>query len=297
MRGQESKPDRLWSQMLKSENMLNQRGVALILVLIVIALLSVLIIEFNYISRVESSIVGNWENERRAYFLAKGGVNLGIYLLKMDDPRNDSLIEDWAKAIPPLPVDGGSIQLEISDEDGKINVNRLIEKGKLSSRLGEVTTRLFQIFDIEPRVFPPLLDYLGEDSIAHEPFDTKGELSEFPGLSELIDFLTIYSSGRININTAPLPVIQCLSDKITEELAQSIIDYRSDTPFRNVGQLNGVPGVSDDLVKDVNKIGTVKSRFFTVKSIASVGESRKEVIAVIERTKKGVDIVYWRSGL
>jgi general secretion pathway protein K len=275
---------------------MNKSGVALILVLVVIALLTVLIIEFNYISRVESSIVGNWKNERRAYFLAKGGVNLGIYLLKMDDPRNDSLIEDWAKAIPPLPVDGGSIQLEISDEDGKINVNRLIEKGNLSTRLGEATMRLFQFFDIEPRVFPPLLGYLSEDTIVNEPFDTKSQLLEFPGLDNLVDFLTIYSPGRININTAPLPVIQSLSGEMNEELAQSIINYRSDTPFRNVGQLSRVPGVTDGIVRDVNNIGTVKSNFFTVKSIALVGESRKEVVAVVERTKKGMDIVYWRSG-
>ena len=39
----------------------------------------------------------------------------------------------------------------------------------------------------------------------------------------------------------------------------------------------------------------MKSNFFTVKSIAGVGESRRTALAVIERTKKGLDIIYWMS--
>ncbi len=276
---------------------MKQEGVALILALVVVALLAVLIIELNYISRVESSIVGNWGNERRAYYLAKGAINFGIYLLKMDDPETDSLADDWAEAIPAFPVDDGVVGLEISDEDGKINVNKLIEKNELSSRLGEVATRLFELFDMSPGLFPPLLDYLDEDLIAQEPFDTKDELLEFPGVNNIIDFLTIYSSGKVNINTAPLHVIQSLSDKIDEELAQAVIDYRSDEPFSEVAELGKVPGVTDGIVRDVEEIATVKSDFFTVKSTAEVGESRKAVEAIIERGEEGLDIVYWRSGI
>lgn len=272
---------------------MRQSGVALILVLVVIALLAVLIIEFNYLSRVETRIVGNWENERRAYFLAKGGVNFAVYLLKMDDVGEDNLLEDWAKAIPPIPVDDGVIKLEISDEDGRINVNKLIEKDELSPELVKVTTRLFELSGIEPGLFPPLLEYSDEDSIAYEPFDTKYELTGCPGMDKLDDFLTIYSSGRININTASSSVIQSLSERIDEELAQAIIDYRSDNAFGNVAQLGGVAGITSDIVNDVNKVGTVKSSFFTVKSTAGIGDSSKTVTAVIERTKEGLDIVYW----
>ena len=273
----------------------NQEGIALILALVVVALLAVLIIEFNYISRVESSIVRNWENERRAYYLAKGGVNFGIYLLKTDDPETDSLIENWAAAIPPFPVDDGVVELEISDEDGKINVNKLIGKGKLSSQLAKVTARLFQLFDIDSTPFPLLVDYPGGDSIAYEPFDTKSELLEFSELNNVVDFLTIYSSGKININTAPAHVIQSLSDRIDEELAQAIVDYRTNNSFTKVTDLGKVPGVTDDAVKDAKKIATVKSGFFTVKSTASVGECRRTVEAVVERGESGLDIVYWRS--
>lgn len=276
---------------------MKQEGVALILALVVVALLAVVIIEFNYISRVEASIAGNRENERRAYYLAKGAINFGIYLLEMDDPETDSLADDWAKGLPAFPVGDAVLGLEISDEDGKINVNKLIEKDKLSSRLGKVTTRLFELFGMEPGMFPPLLDYLSEDLISQEPFDTKGELLEFPGVNDLIDFLTIYSSGKVNINTAPLHVIQSLSDKIDEELAKAVIDYRIDRPFSEVAELGKVPGVTEGIVNDVKEIATVKSGFFSVKSTAEVGEARKAVEAVIERGEEGLDVVYWKSGI
>ena len=287
---------------------MNHDGIALIFSLIVIALLSVLIIELSFLARVDASIVGNWENERCAYYLAKGGVNFGIYLLKKDNPKIDCYLEDWAKPIPPLPVDDGVIELEISDEDGKVNINRLIDKnGSLNPELSRVVKRLFRIFDVDSEAFPYLVDYIDADSVVcaggseyeskNMLFDTKGELSEFPGLDACLDCLTIYSSGKININTAPAVVLQSLSDGIDEKIAQSIIDYRTTTPFRSAAQLGQVPGITSGILENVKKITTVKSNFFTVKSTAGVGESRRTALAVVERTKKGLDIVYWVSGI
>ncbi len=276
---------------------MNQDGIALIFSLIVIALLSVLIIEFSFLARVDASIVGNWENERRAYYLAKGGVNFGIYLLKKDNPEIDCYLEDWAKPIPPLPVDEGVIELKISDEDGKVNINRLIDKDdSLNPELSGIAKRLFGLFDIDSEAFLYLVDYIDADSV-NRLFDTKGELSRFPGLDACIDCLTIYSSGKININTAPAVVLQSLSDGIDEEIAQSIIDYRATTPFGSAAQLGQVPGITSGILENVKKITTVKSNFFTVKSTAGVGESRRTTLAVVERTKKGLDIIYWVSGI
>lgn len=285
---------------------MNQDGIALIFSLVVVALLSILVIEFSFLSRVDANIVGNWENERRAYYLAKGGVSFGTYLLKRDKPGVDCYLDDWAKAIPPLPVDEGVITFEVSDEDGKINVNSLIGKnGKLNTELSKVTERLFGLYDIDSEVLFSLLDYLGADSgeafgeldeQGNGPFDTKGELAGFPGIDACLDFLTVYSSGKININTAGAPVLQSLSAGIDEGVAEAIIDYRRRTPFRNVAQLAAVPGVTPQILNDVRKVAAVKSSFFTVKSTGSVGELRKTVVAVIERTKKGLNTVYWRSG-
>jgi general secretion pathway protein K len=286
---------------------MNQNGIALIFSLVVVALLSILVIEFSFLSRVNASIVGNWESERRAYYLAKGGVSFGVYLLKRDKPGVDCYLDDWAKAIPPIPVDEGVITFEVSDEDGKINVNSLIGKnGKLNRELSKVTEKLFKLCDIDSEALSSLLDYLcagsgeafresGEQRNGH--FNTKEDLADSLEIDACFDFLTVYSSGKININTAEAPVIQSLSAGIDEEVAWAIIDYRTETPFRNVSQLAGVPGVTPRILKDVKKVATVRSSFFTVKSTGSLGESHRTVLAVIKRTKKGLDTVYWKSGI
>lgn len=285
---------------------MNQDGIALIFSLVVVALLSILVIEFSFLSRVDANIVGNWENERRAYYLAKGGVSFGTYLLKRDKPGIDCYLDDWAKAIPPLPVGEGVITFEVSDEDGKIDINSLIGKnGKLNVELSKVIERLFGLYDIDSEVLSSLLDYLGVDSgeasvesdeQGNGHFDTKGELAGFPGIDACEDFLTVYSSGKININTAGASVLESLSAGIDEGVAEAIIDYRTKTPFRNVAQLAAVPGVTPRMLNDVKKVAAVKSSFFTVKSTGSVNELHRTVVAVIERTKKGLNIVYFNSG-
>ena len=287
------------------------RGVALIFTLVVVGLMAVLIIEFSYISRVNTKILTGWENERRAYFLAKGGINFGIYLLNMDNRGVDSLLDDWATEIPPLPVGDGVIELGISDEDGKVNVNRLASgEEKLNSQLNGIVLRLLDILDVEPSTFPGLFDYPGgeeastlsvilDNGDSGRFFYTKDEFLNFPGIEDdgnFDEFFTVYSSGMININTAPLPVIQSLSEGISEELAREIFEYRSKTPFGSVAHLGKVPGVTGGIVQDVGKIGTVKSSFFTIESTATVNDIRKSIVAVIERTDKGLDVVYWSGG-
>ena len=283
-------------------------GIALIICLIVITLLSVFVIEYSFLSRIDANITGNWENERRAFYLAEGGVNFGIYLLKRDKANVDSLLDEWAEAVPPIPVDEGVIKLEINDEDGKININRLIDKnGKLNRSLIIAVKRLFLEFDVEPEVTLAILGRLEEEQdLPAESsgsdsgtgfFRTKGELEKFAGLESCFNCLTIYSSGKININTAPVPVLMALSKSINEELAKAIVRYRVSRPFSSVSQIGHVPGIMPDMVAEIKKLATVKSTFFTVKCSALVNESWNTTEAVIGREKKGLKIIFWKSGI
>lgn len=285
-----------------------ESGIALIICLIVITLLSVFVIEYSFLSMIDANITGNWENERRAFYLAEGGVNFGIYLLKKDKTNVDSLLDEWAEAIPPIPVDEGIIKLEINDEDGKININRLIDKnGKLNRPLMAAVKRLFLEFDVEPEVILTILGRIeeeqdlpaessGNDSEAGF-FRTKGELEKFAGLESCFNCLTIYSSGKINLNTAPVPVLMALSKSINEELAGEIVRYRVSRPFSSVSEIGKVPGITPGIDAEVKKLAAVKSAFFTVKCSASVNESWNTIEAVIERKKKGLKIIFRKSGI
>ncbi len=54
----------------------NSRGVALIVTILILTILTTLILELNYTSRIDLSITSNYRDELRAYYVAKAGVNL-----------------------------------------------------------------------------------------------------------------------------------------------------------------------------------------------------------------------------
>lgn len=111
--------------------------------------------------------------------------------------------------------------------------------------------------------------------------------------------------GKININTADLPVIMALmpddrSDLENSVAAQAIYDYRSDkTEDGYVNTLNGTwyldcPGCEDSGIRA--DLLTTSSDFFSITSIAVVQKMELAVHAVIRRDdKKGkYTVLSWR---
>src|SRR5256885_1549174 len=89
----------------------SQRGIALIIVLLVVALLTILIVEFTYSVQVESHIARNSLSALQASYLARSGINILAGALTMDNsPRVDPDEQDIAswgsfalKGCSPLP--------------------------------------------------------------------------------------------------------------------------------------------------------------------------------------------------
>ena len=75
----------------------DDKGIALLVVLAVVAILAVVIFDFSFSVRVDMHIAANFRDRLIALEAAKGGVYHGIYLLRQDDPGQDNLQEDWAQ--------------------------------------------------------------------------------------------------------------------------------------------------------------------------------------------------------
>ena len=65
----------------------NQRGIALLLTLVILVLLVVLIVEFDYGTKINLITAGNFRDDVRATYLAKSGVAAAQAVLK-DDAKN-----------------------------------------------------------------------------------------------------------------------------------------------------------------------------------------------------------------
>jgi len=119
-----------------------QQGIALILVLWIIAILSMMSLEFTYSMRTQLSITRNILDETKAYYLARAGFNLAIiHLLVYNKLRTlkrygkegevqqtmetEELDWSWIGTGEPKEIDWqeGRLQIKISDEGGKLNIN------------------------------------------------------------------------------------------------------------------------------------------------------------------------------
>lgn len=117
-----------------------------------------------------------------------------------------------------------------------------------------------------------------------------------PGLSQ---YMTVYGMtpgegtsfkwpGRININTAGLPVIAALTGIEDEELAQTLADFRQEIAagkdvhdFSNPKWYNELAGFGDIAIDP--RLITVSSDVFRIESEASLNNVKTSVTAVVQR--------------
>jgi len=137
-----------------------EQGFALVLVLVVVGLLVTLVVQFNYSSRVELEMARTYVESIQAAYLAEAGVHVGMALLRTDDNKStdgkviDTLEDQWAQAIPYIPVDEGFVLLSIEDTSRYLNINRLVND------TGETVDEMLA------GVFEELLRQLGRDDAA-----------------------------------------------------------------------------------------------------------------------------------
>ncbi len=80
---------------------MNQRGIALIITMLVIATVATLAMEFAQMARLDAGIARNAGDDMRAYLMARSSLSWAQGLLKRDikNSQYDSLEEEWAKEV------------------------------------------------------------------------------------------------------------------------------------------------------------------------------------------------------
>jgi general secretion pathway protein K len=248
--------------------------------------------------------------------------------------------ECWAMEIPPLPVEGGVVVARLFDLQGRFNINNLLDPsnpGKINPATLNQLQNLLAAVDVPVTTAEAAADWLDED---FNPTGTGGaedgyymglenpyrsanrpmqSVSEFRLLREMTAEMMTQLSGantepddprllvsalpgttNININTAPLEVIQALG--VPKSAAEAIIQDRdlgspvsaaaSGTP--SLDCLTKPPGVYDD-VQDFLSIPAVQqaniqadglsvsSQYFLLTTQASIARSRAVLYSIIFR--------------
>ncbi len=79
------------------------------------------------------------------------------------------------------------------------------------------------------------------------------------------DYCTIYSDGKINLNFAPVHVMEILPGLSERGLAERIEQSRKDEPLKSLRDVQSLPGASPRTSTLLTNIACFKSRYFNVK--------------------------------
>jgi type II secretory pathway component PulK len=107
--------------------MTEEAGVALVLTLVIVTLVAIIVLELNYLMRVDVHASTNFRDGVKAYYLAKSGVTVVRELFSRDIQELDEVKNLLlAGGSHTLPIGEGSATVRVIDETGKINVNALV---------------------------------------------------------------------------------------------------------------------------------------------------------------------------
>jgi general secretion pathway protein K len=256
----------------------NHRGVAIIIVLWVVMVLSLLISGFAFTMHVETQVASYARKELKAEMLARSGVEVARMQLIVG-PQSptaagfDALNQDWVTN-EMLYVDHelgeGSYNVKVTDEESKIPINTATEPQ---------LKRLMELLGIDPSdgdvIIDSILDWISPGELTRlngaksdyylslsppyrakdAPMDRVNELLLIRGVTPdlfygtpatdtdparpgLGDIFTTMSSGAVNVNTASAIVLQTVLG-LDDVQVQAVLERR-DGP-------DGIPGTDDDM--------------------------------------------------
>jgi len=143
----------------------SEKGIALFLVLWVLALLSVIVGEFCFAMRTEVNVTRNFKEQTEAYYIALAGLNRAIGELirnefarqkgKKPESKGEENEEESKSSwrmnvdIAPVPFGQGQFEVKIGNESGKININGANES---------LLKMMLNAFDIEEQQKSVIID-------------------------------------------------------------------------------------------------------------------------------------------
>jgi type II secretory pathway component PulK len=134
-----------------------------------------------------------------------------------------------------------------------------------------------------------------------------GKGGKDPHEQGLAPWLTVWGSGAVNINTAPLEVLMCLHEKVTKAEAERIISFRDskkqDGTYNAFAQIDKAVLINDvrlteelaDILVDIAKEGGlgVKGTNFSVFLRARTGNFESRARVVLKRDSANVTVLFW----
>jgi general secretion pathway protein K len=237
---------------------------------------------------------------------------------QVDSPNSDNLSEQWAIALPALPVDGGTITGKLEDLQGRFNVNNLLQADGTENELARKQfERLLNSLDADPALAGAVVDWLdpdtdmrfpsGGEDVAYSGIDppyrtangtitTVSELMAVAGFDrEIYTRVAPYVAAlpigtKLNVNTASDLVLASLSDDIDIATAGALVDERAGAEFPDIdATFEGL--VEPEVLKEIDGV----SEHFLLTATVALGTNQLTMRSVLQRDPSGITRALFRS--
>lgn len=295
----------------------DERGVALLLALLILTLLTALILEFDAEARREYRAAATFRDDYKASMLTRAAVQAARAVLqqdlmreKMTGQKYDGPTDIWAMPIKNYAIGDGFLTAQIQDEMGKLNLNDLasssgseVEQKKKVLRV----KRLFELLRVNPNLVDALIDWVDQDEVpqptgaeslyyqslrppyrsANSPLPGLGDLRLIKGftpdiIERISPYITVYpleGGAAVNLNTADPIVIQTLDPSISQTVAIEIVQGR---PYKTKVELDRI-GSFQEIGRALRNDYDVRSDYFSARLTITINETTKSSLAILRR--------------
>jgi type II secretory pathway component PulK len=278
---------------------LGKRGVALIIVLLVTALLIALVFEFAYGTRVSLRAAANFRDSRRAYYLARSGLAFFAKYPQVRDyipqgpPQPDITQGPPCPALPYISEGDKYLGLCWEDEAGKIDISRVI--ASQNDVLFQRQTNLFSVRKVDQQILNNIAQWMTENRVSR--FYLLSELHRFmrdEEFSRVGDALSVSQLMKVNVNTASADVLKTVFP--TADAAERIIDRRKKEQFTESALTSFL---NDNRLSNLASDLTATSSVFKVDLYATVGGFTRHIETIVDVGPggggSGFTVKYWRE--
>jgi general secretion pathway protein K len=301
-----------------------QRGMAVITAILVVALVASAASFMAWQQQLWVRQVENLNEQAQSRAVVLAAMQWARAILAQDAHGSsvDHLEEEWAGALAPLPVEGGELAGEVSDQQGLFNLNSLVRAGKTSASDLAVFHKLLELLQLPPDLAAAVVDWIDADAKVTDPggaedgdylaFDppyragnralmTLDGLARLKGfdaatLERLRPFVTaLPTPTSVNVNTAPAEVLAAAIADLPLDQAKALVTTRKGHHFKDIADFRArLPKT----VMQVNEtLLSVGSRYFLVSGHARFGRAKVGYEALLEREATAWPKLVWQKNI
>lgn len=313
------------------KNYSSQRGVALLTILVMVALATILAATIAKRQTNTAENTGYLMRQDQSLLYAKSAEAFFSELLIQDSDNGssiDHLQENWAKPMPPFPVEDGSVSGKLLDESGKFNLNNLVKAdgNQVDDSARRWFEKLLQRVGLPAELSQAVIDWqdtndevtgaMGAESSYYQGLDPAylTPNTKFHSIDELklvrgfegknYDLIKPYVTAlpeqtKVNMNTAPALLLASIDPKVDVKAIEQQLKVKETelTHFNNVDdlwKLSAFSGIDEQSKTDAASLLDSKSNYFTAQIEVMLSERKRQFTSLMMRKDKQV-IVYSRS--